>query len=108
MTIQTAATGASRVPSGLFGAGYPNMTLALGLLLLPFSRRMRQKVRSIQLLTLCTALVLSLAAIGGLAGCGSGYFGQPPQNYAISVICTATGSGGAVLQHLTTVTLTVQ
>ena len=110
MTIQTAATGASRAPSGLFGTGYPNMTLALGLLLLPFSRRMRQKIRSIQLLMLCTALVLSLAAIGGLAGCGSGsgYFGQAPQNYTISVICTATGSGGAALQHVTTVTLTVQ
>ncbi len=112
MTIQTAATGASRAPSGLFGTGYPNRTLALGLLLLPFSRRMRQKIRSIQLLILSTALVLSLAAIGGLAGCGSGsgsgFFGQAPQNYTISVICTATGSGGAALQHLTTVRLTVQ
>jgi hypothetical protein len=110
MTIQTAATGASRAPSGLFGTGYRNVTLALGLLLLPFSRRMRQKVRSIRLLTLCTAVVLSLAAIGGLVGCGSGsgYFGQPSQNFTINVIGTATGSGGATLQHLTAVTLTVQ
>jgi sugar lactone lactonase YvrE len=110
MTIQTAATGASRAPSGLFGAGYSNATLALSALLLPFSRRMRRKVRSIRLLTLCAALLLSLAAIGGLAGCGSGsgYFGQAPQNYTINVIGTATGQGGATLQHLTTVTLTVQ
>jgi hypothetical protein len=59
---------------------------------------------------LCAALVLSLAAIGGLAGCGtsSGYFGQPSQNYTINVISTASGQGGATLQHLTTVTLTVQ
>jgi hypothetical protein len=110
MTIQTAATGASRAPSGLFGTGYSNATLALGALLLPFSRRMRRKVRSIRLLTLCAVLLLSLAAIGGLAGCGSGsgYFGQAPQNYTINVIGTATGQGGATLQHLTAVTLTVQ
>jgi Bacterial Ig-like domain (group 3)/NHL repeat len=110
MTIQTAATSASRSPSGLFGTGYSNGALALSLLLLPYFRRMRQKVRSIRLLTLCTALALSLAAIGGLAGCGtgSGYFGQPSQNYTINVIGTATGQGGATLQHLTTVTLTVQ
>ena len=46
----------------------------------------------------------------GLAGCGasSGYFGQPSQSYTINVIGTATGPGGATLQHLTTVTLTVQ
>ncbi len=110
MTIQTAATGASLDPNGFFGTGYRSETIALGLLLLPFSRRMRRKVRSIRLLMLCAALVLSLAAISGLAGCGasSGYFGQPSQSYTINVIGTATGPGGATLQHLTTVTLTVQ
>ena len=110
MTIQTAATGASRGPRVFFDTGYPDGTLALGLLLLPFSRRMRRKVRRIGLLTLCAALVVSFATIGGLTGCGSGsgYFGQPPQNYTIKVIGTATGSGGVVLQHMTAVTLTVQ
>ncbi|MGA2538374.1 MAG: Ig-like domain repeat protein [Terracidiphilus sp.] len=108
MTIQTAATGASRRPSGLFGTGSSNGAIIAGLLLLPFLRRMRREARSIRLLTLCIASVLSLAAIGGLAGCGGGYFGQAPQNYTINVIGTATGSGGAALQRLTTVTLTVR
>jgi Bacterial Ig-like domain (group 3)/NHL repeat len=110
MTIQTAATAASRAPRLFFGTGYRDGTLVLGVLLLPFSRRMRRKVRSMRLLMLCAALVISLSAIGSLAGCGSGsgYFAQPPQNYTINVIGTATGSGGAALQHFTTVTLTVQ
>jgi hypothetical protein len=62
-------------------------------------------------LTLCAALILSLAAIGGLSGCGSGsgFFGQPPQSYTINVLGTATGAGGATLQHsLAAITLTVQ
>jgi len=97
----------ARTARRLYSLGW---AIALGLLLLPFSRRMRRKVRSIRLLMLCAALVLSLAAISGLAGCGasSGYFGQPSQSYTINVIGTATGPGGATLQHLTTVTLTVQ
>jgi Bacterial Ig-like domain (group 3)/NHL repeat len=105
MTIQTAATGASRAPTGLYGTGI----FALSLLLLPCSRK-RRKTGCIRLLALCTALALSLAAIGGLAGCGtgSGYFGQPSQNYTINVIGTATGQSGASLQHLSAVTLTVQ
>jgi hypothetical protein len=56
-------------------------------------------------------LILSLAAIGGLSGCGSGsgFFGQPPQSYTINVLGTATGAGGATLQHsLAAITLTVQ
>ncbi|WP_158793453.1 Ig-like domain repeat protein [Granulicella sp. L60] len=109
MTIQTAATGASRAPTGLFGTGYGTGIFALSLLLLPYSRK-RRKTGCIRLLALCTALALSLAAIGGLAGCGtgSGYFGQPSQNYTINVIGTATGQSGASLQHLSAVTLTVQ
>ena len=105
MTIQTMATGASRPSSGLLGTGYSNGAIMAGLLL-PFLRRMRREVRTIRLLTLCTALVLSLAVIGGLTGCG--YFGHASQNYTINVIGTATGSGGAALQHLTTVSLTVR
>jgi hypothetical protein len=71
MTIQTVATGASLDP-GIFGTGYRNGTIALALLLLPFSRRMRRRVRSIRPLTLVAILVLSLTAIGGLVGCGAG------------------------------------
>jgi Bacterial Ig-like domain (group 3)/NHL repeat len=107
MTIQTAASSASLHRRSLFGGG----TLALSLLLLPFSRWTRSKIRGMRPLTLCAALILSLAAIGGLSGCGSGsgFFGQPPQSYNINVIGTATGAGGATLQHsIAVITLTVQ
>jgi hypothetical protein len=111
MTIQTAASGASVPHRNLFGAGYGGGTLALSLLLLPFSRWTRSKIRGMRPLTRCAALILSLAAIGGLSGCGSGsgFFGQPLQSYTINVIGTATGAGGATLQHsLAAITLTVQ
>jgi hypothetical protein len=80
------------------------------LLFLPFSRSLRRKVRGMRPLTLCVALLLSCAAIGGLTGCGtsSGFFGQPQQSYTINVLGTATGAGGATLQHSWPVTLTVQ
>jgi hypothetical protein len=82
----------------------------LSLLLLPFYRSLRRKVRAIRPLTLCAVLLLSIAAIGGLTGCGSssGFFGQVQHTYTINVIATATGSGQATLQHSSTVTLTVQ
>jgi hypothetical protein len=111
MIIQTAASGASLPHRNLFGAGYGGGALALSLLLLPFSRWTRSKNRGMRPLTLCAALILSLAAIGGLSGCGSGsgFFGQPPQSYTINVLGTATGAGGATLQHsLAAITLTVQ
>jgi hypothetical protein len=110
MAIQTAAAGASLHRNGFFGTGYGNGTIALGLLLLPFSRSLRRKVRGMRPLTLCTGLILSCAAIGGLTGCGSGsgFFGQPQQSYTIKVLGTVTGAGGATLQHSWTVTLTVQ
>ncbi|MEO6817931.1 MAG: Ig-like domain repeat protein [Edaphobacter sp.] len=106
MAINTAATGASLAPHGLFGNG----TIALGLLLLPFSGWRRRRLRGVGPLTLCVALLLSLAAIGGLAGCGSGngFFGQSAQTYTVKVIGIASGSGGATLQHSTSVTLTIQ
>jgi hypothetical protein len=111
MTIQTAASGASLHRRSFVGAGYGGGTLALSLLLLPFSRWTRSKIRGMRPLTLCAALILSLAAIGGLSGCGSGsgFFGQPPQSDTINVIGTATGAGGATLQHsIAVITLTVQ
>jgi hypothetical protein len=106
VAIQTTATTALLAPHGLFGKG----TIALGLLLLPFSGWTRRRLRGRRPLTLCLALLFSFAAIGGLAGCGSGsgFFGQPPQTYTVNIIGTATGVGGATLQHSTSVTLTVQ
>jgi hypothetical protein len=110
MAIHTAAAGATLHPHGFFSTGYGNGTIALGLLLLPFSRSLRRKVRGMRPLTLCAAVILSCAAIGGLTGCGSGsgFFGQPPQTYTIKVIGTVTGAGGATLQHSLPVTLTVE
>ncbi len=107
MAIQTAATGALLTPHSLFGNG----AIALSLILLPFSGWTRRRLRGTKPLMLCVALLLSLAAsIGGLAGCGSGsgYFRPPAQSYAINIIGTATGVGGATLQHSWTVTLMVQ
>jgi sugar lactone lactonase YvrE len=106
MAIQTAPTGASLTPHSLFGKG----TIAVCLILLPFSGWTHRRLCGTRRLTLCVGLLLSLAAIiGGLAGCGSGgYFGQPAQSYTINITGTATGVGGATLQHSWTVTLTVQ
>ena len=81
--------------------------LALALLLLPFTRRMRIASRKLgRLLPLLLLLVSGLAAITSMSGCGgkaSGYFGQAPAAYAITV----TGTSGA-LTHSTSVTLTVE
>jgi sugar lactone lactonase YvrE len=89
---------------------YGGSTIAFGLLLLPFSRRFRHKARRIRPLSLCIALILSFAAISSVTGCGtsSGFFGENQQSYTITVIGTATGTGGVVLQHSTQVTLIVQ
>jgi hypothetical protein len=106
IAIQTAATGASLAPHGLFGKGM----IALSFILLPFSAWTRRRLRHARSLPLCLALLLSLAAIGGLTGCGSGsgFFGQPAQTYTVNIVGTATGAGGATLQHSTSVMLTVQ
>ncbi len=80
--------------------------LALALLLLPFTRRMRRASRKLgRLLPLLLLLIAGLAALTGLSGCSStsGYFGQAPATYTITV----TGTAGA-LTHSTSVTLTVE
>jgi hypothetical protein len=84
--------------------------IALSFILLPFSAWTRRRLRHARSLPLCLALLLSLAAIGGLTGCGSGsgFFGQPAQTYTVNIVGTATGAGGATLQHSTSVMLTVQ
>ena len=70
---------------------------------------MRRHTRSLRTLSLCAALILSLAAIGGLSGCGTGtgFFGQAQRTYNLNVIGTAAVSG-VTLQHISTVSLTVQ
>ena len=76
-------------------------TLAMALLLLPFTSLRRSRLRSARILLVLT---LMLTSLGVLTGCGSGgYFSQPQQTYTITV----TGTSGN-LTHATTVTLTVQ
>jgi hypothetical protein len=108
MVIQTAATTAALDRGHFFGGEIGGGTLAL-VLLLPFSKRLRRNARRLRTLSLCAALILSLAAIGGLTGCstGSGFFGQSQQTYTINIIGTAAAAAGSA-QRYATVTLTVQ
>lgn len=68
-----------------------------GLLLPLFLPRLRSKAR-----LLCCALLIPLAMLAGLTGCG-GYYGQSATSYVVTV--TATNGS---MSHSTTVTLTVQ
>jgi sugar lactone lactonase YvrE len=106
MAIQTSATSASLASHGLFGRG----AITLSFILLPFGFWKRRWLRGMRPLTLCLGLLLSLAVVGGLTGCGtgSGFFGQSAHTYTINIVGTATGVGGATLQHSTSVMLTVE
>lgn len=106
LTIQTVATAAMAHPvRGTGGAA-----AALALLLLPFSSRLRRTARRWKPGILLVVLGLTLAAVGGLTGCGTGtgYFGQNPQAYSVTITGTASGPNGTTLQHSSTVVLTVQ
>jgi len=105
MVIQTAVTARLHWP-GIIGGS----TTAFALILIPFRRKVRRRARGMRPLLLGFTLLLGMGAIGSLSGCGtgSGLFGQQQQTYSITVTGTATGSNGAVLQHSSVVTLTVQ
>jgi trimeric autotransporter adhesin len=93
-TTQTASFG-NRIPG-----------LALGILLLPFARRLRRGAKRLRgRLGVVILLAVGAAASLGLGGCGSGngFFGQAPETYTI----TATVTAGAV-SHSTDLTLNVQ
>ena len=103
LTIQTSPNFA-----GLAAALQPNLRNPAwaALLLLPLlgTRRLRRKLPGPRLLGL---LLLSLAALLPLSGCGGGYFGAAPSTYTITVIGSSTTATGTVT-HSTTVTLNLQ
>ena len=78
--------------------------LSLALLLLPFAFARKRKMWQ-RYLSLLLLLAGGLAATMGVTGCGtaSGYFGQAPTNFTITV----TGAAGS-LTHSTSVTLTLE
>ena len=90
----------------------PLFPISSALLLLPLmgSKRLRSRLgRMPRMLFSAILLLLSGAALMGLAGCGTGgFFPQNPQSYNITVTATASSVVGTMLQHATTVTLIVQ
>jgi sugar lactone lactonase YvrE len=109
MTVQTA------VNQGFLHHRQPlsGGVVAFAFLLLPFTRGLRQRARQVKILrrmTLLLTLLVCATTLGSITGCGTdtGFFAQSQQNYTITVTGTATGSNGYVLQHSTSVTLSVQ
>jgi hypothetical protein len=104
VTVTTPSlTGAVRSTDSL---GSKLAPLALALLLLPFSKRMRRTARKLgRLGHIALLLILTGAALVGATGCGAktGYFAQPQKTYTVTV----TGTSGN-LSHAASVTLTVE
>jgi hypothetical protein len=106
LTIQVSATASSlERPRG--GPGRGLSPIALGILLLPLSRRLRRSAGRLKGILSITLLVLAGAGVMvSLIGCGTNGSSSPtptPQNYTITV----TGTSGA-LAHTTNLILTVK
>jgi hypothetical protein len=108
LTVQTAST-ARLTPSPFPFSKDGTVTLALLLLPMAWSRRLRRRVRGIRyaLPMMAMALLGGLAALTG-CGAGDGLLGQQQKTYSITLIGTATGANGATLTRTSVVTLTVQ
>ena len=103
MTVQMPATTAALHRGNGMNKIAP---FAFALLLLPFAGRMRKHAKSFGRMTwIVLLLIASAATIAGLAGCGgrSGYFGQQPTTYTVTMTAT---SGN--LSYTTPLTLTVE
>jgi sugar lactone lactonase YvrE/GNAT superfamily N-acetyltransferase len=106
LTVQTASTARLHYPLPLNDG---TATLALLLLPMTLSRRLRRRIAGVKY-ALPLLMLTMLGSLIALTGCGpgSGLLGQQQQSYSINLIGTATGANGATLTHTTVVTLTVQ
>lgn len=109
LTVKTAMNHGLLNAKGVFGGG----AAVFAFLLLPFTLRSRKRAKKLKILhqlMLMIAVPLCAIALGGITGCGTGpgFLAQPQQSYTITVIGTATGSNGYVLQRSANVTLTAQ
>ena len=113
LTVNLAGQSASLKHRNPFHDG--RLPLAVGLILLPFAGRLRRAsrlLRSPRWNRRSRRLLIAILSFGSMAsllvltGCGgkpTGYFGQAPQTYTLTI----TGTSGS-LSHSTTVTLTVE
>ncbi len=113
LTVNLAGQSASLKHRNPFHDG--RLPLAVGLILLPFTGRLRRASRLLrsrrwnrhsQWLLVAILSFGSAASLLVLNGCGgkpTGYFGQAPETYTLTI----TGTSGS-LSHSTTVTLTVE
>jgi hypothetical protein len=85
--------------------GRPLPPVLWGILLLPFATRLRRKAKRSGRAVGLLFMTIGIAALLGMSGCGStsGFFGQQPQTYNVTITATS-GS----LSHSITLNLTVE
>jgi DNA-binding beta-propeller fold protein YncE len=105
LSVQLPSTTASLHPGKPTNHRIP--TVAWGVLLLPFLRRLRRTgrrlSRTFSVFLVCAAAVAATAGLGGCGSNSSGFFANPQQTYSVVVTATA-----GTISRSTTVTLIVQ